>query len=289
MASSPPRLLCRNLFDTVQQYPLATVSASSEQVGREARRVGAYRRGRQWHEPQDAGTNPTGNWVRTDLGVGNTAAPTDAFIDRTHNLWGRTVYIEGSADGVTWPVSVGRTVAALSGTAYVPGGDPTSVWCVTEEGALWTRFPATTAYRYWRLRVPYSAAWWPVWPGIILGAGYQLTGYLASFDEDASERKVPTDESASGNRATGTVYSWRVLDLALSLIGATEYDAETRALRSLMFTRDVPAVIVPEPGGHPERAWMYKVDGTSWRMPKTKVYRAGTHRMREYLAKTGGS
>lgn len=289
MATSPPLIVCRNVFDTVQQYPLATVTASSEQTGREARRVGVYRRGRQWHEPADAGTNPLGNWVRTDLGVGQSVSQTAGFIDRSHNLWGRTVYIEGSADGVTWSVSIGRTVAALSGTAYVPGGDPTAVWCVTEEGALWTRFPATTALRYWRLRVPYSAAWWPVWPGIILGPAYQLTGYLTAFDDDASERKVATEDSMAGVRATGSVYSWRVLELGLSLIGDAEYDAETRALRALMFARDVPAVIIPEPSEHAARAWMYKYDGTAWGMAKTKTYRSGRHRMREYMAKQGGS
>jgi hypothetical protein len=36
-------------------------------------------------------------------------------------------------------------------------------------------------------------------------------------------------------------------------------------------------------GTHPERAWMYTYDGTSWGMPKSRVYRSGRLVGREHM------
>ena len=273
-----PLLFIDNVFDTVALYATGTIDALTEVAGREAFRVADYRRDRTaWQATGDG--NPTGAWVRVDLGAGVTRAIDYLFIDRGHNLWGKTINLEGGSDGAAWPTSVAFNVPA-SGTV---GGDPT--WpniAVTEEGALYSiKDIALAAKRWWRLRPSYGAGFIPLIPGIMAGMKTQLLGYSNVFDEDAGERTEAAETSAAGYRASATTYTWRTAELGLTYIGAQEYDNTIRELRRLMFGLNQPWVLLMDYATSPARGWMFQYDGRSWGMPKSRVYRAGRIRGRE--------
>ena len=290
MTPKTPLLMAHNVFDRVNQYPAATISASTEVVGHEAYRVSTYRRDRQWWQALDDGGGPLGMWnqVRVDLGVGVTAAADYLYIDRGHNLWGRTVYaVNAGIDDATAFDEERHFVVPALGTV---GGDPTTGFCVTEEGALYVLFTVPMlARRYWRVEVENVVGFVPVIPTLMLGTRTQLLGYSATFDEDAGGRKQAggSAESDAGYRASGRTYSWRTLDLDLKYIGASEYDGTMRNLRSLLFERAVPCVAVQDYGTNPERAWMYQLDGDSWSFGKSRVYRSGRIRLREMAPRLG--
>jgi hypothetical protein len=153
VAPQTPLLLVDNLFDAVGCYPGATLDASSEVIGREAFRAVDYERDRsQWEPASDGGGSDL--WIRVHLTV--TRAVDYAFLDRGHNLAGKTIYLEGSDDGASWPTSVALTVpSAIGGTPASPA------MTGTEEGAAWTIVPATTARAWWRFRFPYASGFVP--------------------------------------------------------------------------------------------------------------------------------
>lgn len=277
MAPTTPLLLIDNVFDTVGLYPAATLTASSEVVGHEGFRVADYRRDRTYWQTPAAGGD---EYVKVDLGSGNTRAVDSIFIDRGHNLWSiaNGVGVQRSDDGSTWTLEKAFAVPAST----VVGGDPTSsTLAVTEEGALWAIFTKSAAHRYWRFLIGTGFAPSAIVPGLILGLRTQLLGYSTTFDEDAGQRTQTSQQSTAGYRATDTTYAWRTVTLGLSLIGATEYDATIRSLRDLLFAKNQPAVVFMDYGTRPERGWMYQLDGTSWAMAKQRVYRSGQITFRE--------
>lgn len=286
-----PFVLVKNGFDVITQYASGAITTSSEVTGREARRVGAYRRDRQGWQPLDDGAanTPQGNWVRTTLGTGITDTTSAGFIDRGHNLWGHSITWRGSANaGATWAVTVTRAVPALNADGTAPiGGDPTTGVCVTEEGALWMSWPTTSAYGTWELFVPYVASFIPFLPsGVILGQGYQLSAFSAVLDDDAGARKMASEESDAGYRATGIIYNWRTALLQLSLIGDPEYDSQIRLLRTLIFARGAPLFYVWDWGTRPERGGLFTLDATAWAWGKRTVYRSGVIPLREHMHRT---
>lgn len=272
-----PLVLADNVFDTYNLYTAATMDAISFVAGRDPFHIADYRRDRSWWQPttDGGGTNP---WVRVDLGAGITRAADFLFIDRGHNLWGRSVNLQGGDDGAAWPTSFTRTVPAL-GTV---GGDPTTAtMAVTEEGALYSLITAGTPRRWWRITTTYSAAFIPILTGVMAGLRNQLLGYSTIFDEDASERTPPGDTSAAGYRGSNLLYSWRTCELGLKYIGATEYDTTIRTLRRLLFEKNQPFALFMDYLTNPERGWLFQYDGTTWGLPKTRVYREGRLRGRE--------
>jgi hypothetical protein len=278
MPAQTPLLLIDNIFDNVALYQAALVDASSEVAGREAFRVASYRRDRQaWQPTSDH--NPNGGWVRVDLGAGVTRGVDFLFIDRGHNLWGKTVTLEAGDDGAAWGTSQAFTVPAI-GTV---GGDPT--WpsiAVTEEGALYSLKATTWATKRWfRFRVNYVAAFIPIVTGLIAGLKSQLLGYSNVFDEDAGERTESQETSQAGYRGSAVTYSWRVAEIGLAYIGSAEYDASMREIRRLLFQLNQAFVLFMDYGGYPARGWMFQYDGRSWGMSKTKVYRNTRWRFRE--------
>lgn len=274
MQPQTPTLLLDNLADTVQQYPLGTLTASSERPGYEVDRIADYRRERtSWQ----ASAAATAHQIDIDLGAGVSRAVDSLYLDRGHNLNGTTVSVYSSADGSAYTSAVARAVPA-AGTL---GGDPTTGVCVTEEGAAYLFFPLTAAHRYWRISVAQASTFQAVVPGVILGKKLQLINFSATFDEDQGERTQPTQTATAGYRGTDTTYAWRLIELDLRYVGGPEYDASIRAARALLFERNAPWVCVMDYGNYPERAWMYQYDGTTWAMPKTRVYRAGRIRGRE--------
>jgi hypothetical protein len=251
------------------------VSADANRTGHEPWRVADYRRERDsWQVP----TAAANHWLKVDMGAGVTKSVDYLFIDRGHNLWGATVVLQGSTDNFVGSIVTVNTfvVPAVGTLGGVPGN---ANLAVTEEGALYALLTATTAYRYWRLLV--STNMTPIVTGLQVGTRFQLLGFPASYDEDAAERTEQSSVSPAGYRGVDTTYSWRVLDLALALIGATEYDASIRRIRDLLFDHNEPLVIVMDYGTRPERAWMYQVDGRSWALPKKRTYREGRIRFRE--------
>lgn len=267
MSAQTPLVLLDNVFDVIGLYPSGVIATSSEVVGREGFRVADYRRDRTWWQPTTDGGGAD-NYVRVQLGAA--AAIDSVWLDRGHNLGGRTVYLEGSPDGATWSTSLQLNVPnAVGGTPAQPA------MCQTEEGAAWTLFNLTTARLFWRLRVPYSAGFVPVVPGIIAGARTQLLGYSSTFDEDAGGRTTATQQSTAGYLASDTTYAWRTVTLDLKYIGAAEYDSTMRKLRDLMFAKNQPWFCAMDYGTRPERGWLYQFDGASWAMAKQRVYRSG--------------
>lgn len=279
MPPQTPLLFVDNVFDTVQLYAGATIDAVSESAGREAFRVADARRDRSsWQAANDGAGNPT--WVRSHL----TAVRGVDYIalDRGHNLAGKSVFLEGSADGATWSISQQIDVPA----AGVVGGNPAApTMAQTEEGVAWTLTASLAARAWWRLRIPYTAAFVPIVTGVMAGLRTQLLGFSDVFDEDAGNRTESTESSTAGYRASETTYSWRTVELALRLIGATEYDGTMRTLRALLFAKNQPAMVFMDYGTYPERGWLYQYDGTDWAMAKQRVFRSGRIRMRELGAR----
>lgn len=273
-----PLLAADNVFETIYQYPTAALTASSEAVGREPRRVADGRRDRTWWE---AATDGGGNdhWLKADLGVGASGAVNYLFIDRGHNLWGQSLSVSrGDVDG-SWTETRALTVPA-AGTV---GGNPESTtMAVTEEGALYAFWTPAAATRYHVLFILDVAAFIPKVTGAMLGTRVQLLGYSATFDDDAGSRKMASGESDAGYLATGRIYHWRTLELDLKLIGAAEYDGAIRGLRRLLFEQGAPVLAVMDYETRPERAGLFAYDGRDWGFPTRKVHREGRIRLREH-------
>jgi hypothetical protein len=272
---NPPLLLVDNVFDAINLYPGAVVDATSEADGHEAFRVGDYRRDRTWWQAVNDGGG-VDHRVRVHLPFD--VSVDSVFFDRGHNLAGKTVYLEGSLDGASWPLSIALNVpSAVGGSTTVPN------MCQTEEGAAWA-LSGTTAFRpWWSIRIPYTASFVPIVTGLIVGTRTQLLNYSNTFDEDAGSRTQPTTQSTAGYRANDRTYSWRTVTLGLELIGATEYDGTIRTARSRLFDLNQPWVCAMDYGTHPERAWMYALDATTWTMAKSRVYRSGRIVGREHM------
>ncbi|HEY7195510.1 MAG TPA: hypothetical protein VH439_17335 [Gemmatimonadales bacterium] len=273
-----PLLLVDNFFDTVNLYPLATLVGSSEATGREAFRVADYRRERSWWQPTAAAAN---SGLSVDLGAGVSLAADYVFLDRGHNLWGHSILLQSGVDGVTFPTAVWTRVvpALLAGGAFPVGGDPTTGWSVTEEGAVWTLFTGAAAKRGWN--IVFIDNFLPTIPGVMIGARTQMFGFSKVFDEDAGERISPVDVSAAGYRGGSRPYAWRTCLLDLGAIGANDYDTTMRQIRRWLFERNQPWVLCLDYAGHPERAWLFQYDGTTWGFPKSRVLRAGQIKGRE--------
>jgi hypothetical protein len=272
---NPPLILVDNVFDTVNLYPGAVIDATSEAAGHESFRVADYRRDRTWWQAANDGGS-SDHRIRVQLPA--TAVVDSVFFDRGHNLAGKSVFVEGGADGATWPTSVQVNLpSSLGGTPAAPTMDQ------TEEGAAWSLFAPTTARLWWSIRIPHSAGFVPIVTGVILGLRTQLLGFSKTFDEDAGGRTQSSTQSTAGYRANDRTYSWRTVALDLDLIGATEYDGAIRTARSRLFDMNQPWVCAMDYGTHPERAWMYTLDATTWSMPKTRVYRGGRIVGREHM------
>lgn len=276
MAPQTPLLLVDNLLDVNSLYVAGTLVASSSLTGREPYRVIDARRERSWWQTAGAATGPT---LGVDLGAGNTANPDYLFLDRGHNLAGKTVWVQYSDDGITYTTLIALVVPA----AGVIGGDPTTGFTQTEEGACYALFAAAAAaHRYWLLVFHPGVSYQPVVTGAMLGKRTQLLGYSRTRDEDAGNRTEIQEMSRAGYLGTDKRYGWRTFALDLNYIGATEYDATIRTVvRDWMFTRDQPFVGIIDYGTKPERAWLYRWDGTQFSAPMTRVTRGLQIRGRE--------
>lgn len=260
-----PLILVDNVFDRINLYPSATLLSSGDVAGREVQYVADYRRERTYWQ---AATSAAQRYIKSDVGAGVSVAVNSCWIDRGHNLWGKTIYIDSSTDDVTGS-STAALVVPAQGTL---GGNPATGWCVTDEGALYTIFATLPGGRYFRVYV--NDVWQPILTGVILGALSQVSMFSSVFDDDAGERSDRSEKSLiPGYVGRDRVYAARKISIELAYIGATEYDATVRSLRRTLFERDQPAVVAMNYGMNPERAWLYQYQGTAWNSPKKGVYR----------------
>lgn len=273
----PPLAMCDSVLDYVQLYPLAVVTASSSVAGFGVARLIDGRRHTSWLQFLDAGADPLGNWVRSDLGANGERPVNYLWIDRGHNLWGKTVIVEGGNDGAAFPASRSFVVPPLGSL----GGDPSQGFCVTIEGALYTLFSDMAPRRYWRIRLPYVAAFIAVIPGLMLGMRDQIWTYSSIYDDDARDRKVVAVESDAGWMAQWTSEPWRVWDVDLRTIGQQEYDATIVQLAERIFDKNQPAAAVLNWMRAPEKCWLFQLQGTSWRAPMQRVHRSMRLQLRE--------
>lgn len=265
MPSQPPLIMVDNVCDRINLYTLGTiVSRTTPLVGREQNFLADYRRERTYYQTLVGAVTPG---IQVDSGAGVAVAVDSVWIDRGHNLWGRTVNCEGGTDGATWfnPTLFSYVVPAF-GTV---GGDPTTGWCVTEEGALYTLPTNAVARQWWRLYDPGTTQW--LLTGVIMGRRVQLSspaGYSSVLDEDAGERTERSEGSlVPGYEGADRTYAARKVELRLAYIGATEYDAAIRGLRRTLYEVGQPAVVCMNYGTKPERAWLYKYRGKDWSSP----------------------
>lgn len=278
MAPQTPLLLVDNIFDQVNLYPGGAIAVSSEITGREGFRVADARRERSWWQPANDGGGSPGNWIAASLPGGATIQPDFIWIDRGHNLWGHLLEVSSSPTiGGAQTTRFSRVVPVL-GTV---GGDPTTGWCVTEEGAIYALANFVAPANSWRVNPPFASGLVYIIPGLMLGKRTQLLGFSRVKDEDAATRTEIQEVSRANYLGTDKRYAARTVTLDLAYIGATEYDGTIRTLRRQLFELDQPAVVCMDYGTHPERAWLYRYQGTQFSAPQTRVSRATQFTMRE--------
>jgi hypothetical protein len=275
VASNPPLVLVDNLFDRTNLYTAAVLTSSTVAQGRDAAYAADYRRERSFWQPAAAAAYAG---ITVDIGAGNTRSPDSLWLDRGHNLWGKTVQVVSATDaGITAGLTTTSLTVPAQGTI---GGDPTgATMCATEEGALYSLFAAHPARRYFKVQVVEN--WQPIVTGIILGVRVQLQVYSSKLDEDAGGRVAKSQESDAGYLAVDRVYAYRTIELNLSLISAAEYDATIRYLRRLLFEINQPFVVVMNYGRWPERGWLYQHSPNTWSGAMQRVYRQAMIQARE--------
>lgn len=274
MAPQTPLILCENFFDVVTFATSGSLTASSQITSREVYRIADARRDRSWWQ---AATSAANHGIAIDLGAGVSIAADYVWIDRGHNLWGHNVTLQAGTDGVTFPTNIFSRAVPVLGTL---GGDPTTTWCVTEEGALYTLFAGAPAKRGWNLVFPDTMQ--PIVPGAMLGRRAQLVLFSRVKDEDGMNRTEIQETSRAGYLGTDRRYPWRTITIDLGKIGAADYDAQIRTLRTQLFELDAPWFCVMDYGTKPERGWLYRWDGTRYSAPLgTKTYRQNTITGRE--------
>lgn len=279
MASQTPFILVENVFDRINLNPLATLSTPQAVLpGREVQYIADYRRER---TACQAAAATAVNEVRVDLGAGNTAQVDMIWIDRGHNFWGLNITVQ-TGDDPTWVAAAADTYARAVPAFGTVGGDPTTGYCVTEEGAIYTIFALSSARRCFRAGVA-SGALQSIFTGVVLGKRVQLLGYSSVVDEDAGDRNVRSEASLiAGYSGEDRTYSARKIEIRLKNIGATEYDSSIRRLRRLLFDVNQPFLCCTNYGVKPERTWLYKPQGNSWSSPTAGVYRSATITGYEY-------
>jgi hypothetical protein len=267
--------LVDNVFDRINLYPGAALTSSATRPGTSVFYAADYRRERTFWQ---SAASATFNLISTVPPVSTSVD--SIWLDRGHNLWGKTIRVESSSlDGSTIYGAVHLAVPALVGDVYVPGGDPSTGMCVTEEGAVYSLFASMPASP--RHSVYCVDNWQPMITGVILGRRYQLDSYPIKLDEDAGGVQYVSRTSDAGWEASDRAYPFATLELALETIGDTEYNTKLRILRRLLVNRREPAAICMNWGTHPERMRLYQSNMKSYAFGTQRVHRKGTFTFRE--------
>ncbi|HEX8321038.1 hypothetical protein [Longimicrobium sp.] len=191
-----PLFLIENLANQVM-FPAHLVTASSEASRAEVWRVATGRRS--WRDRWTPGTDDAESWIRIEC-----ASPRSVdmlVLDRGHNLAGRRVILEASADGFVANVTPVLDVV-IPAAAAVPGSIDGDAGALTEEGAWLKRFPAVAAAD-WQLRVPaMGPGLRPEIVGLWVGRAWSPLQYLdlpwGDESIDLQYQAVTTDAAWSG-------------------------------------------------------------------------------------------
>lgn len=191
-----PLLLVENLFSTVQ-FPNHTVAANETASGREAFRVADGRRSSlDYWSPTTANAEA---WIKVTMD--RVRAFNCIFLDRGHNLAGKTVALDSSFDDFTTYAS---PFSGVLPSAAAPGAITDSLGVRTEEGAWGYRLSAVRAAKYLRLRVPaMGAGLVPKVVGLWVGLALELPGLTLPVSHGAHELVGPIAKSDIGWMARG--------------------------------------------------------------------------------------
>lgn len=277
--STQPIVLVDNQYDRVFLYPAAVVDASSQQSDREVWRLVDGRRERTYWQP----ATDAEHWVRSTLGVGNEAYADYWWLDRGHNRWGTTIYLEFGNTGAAWPLSIPVILPPLSSGRIPVGGSPFGGQvAVTEEGACYGFFPKTGPWLWRRTRFPALGGGTLTTIGQhAIGLKHQFTGYSGILDPDNGERTQSTGQSRVGYRAVDTTYSWRLWEFRFQHIQRPEYFDRIRRLSRLLFNRNQPCYSLPNAGLYPFIGGLFQYDGTRYSAPTERTYHRVTYTLRE--------
>ncbi len=144
-----PVFLIENYFSS-SQFSTHVVSAIQEAAGKQAFRVGDGRRIQLDHWSSTSLNVEA--WIKVDCV--STKSATGIALDRGHNLAGKSVVLERSANDSGWTNVFTATIPA---TAATDGDIDDANGITTDEGAWLKRF-ASVSDRYWRLRIPAMGA-----------------------------------------------------------------------------------------------------------------------------------
>ncbi len=214
-----PAFLIENYFSDIQ-FPTHVISAISEGAGTEAFRVATGRRSSldRW--------SPTAlnleAWIKVDLTTSKSA--TACIIDRGHNLSGKTVVLERSANDSGWNQVFSVTIPA---TAATDGDFDDANGITTDEGAWVKRF-ASVSDRYWRLRIPAMGAnLKPDIIGLWVGNTWEPGKLTIPMLDEQAEVVTLRSQSDRGWQGNTQVVRRRTGELFLQLDAAAEPAALT--------------------------------------------------------------
>jgi hypothetical protein len=256
MAPQTPLLLVDNVFDTVQQYPTGTSRPTSERTGHEAWRVATTGASGAPGRPRRRGR--ANHSVQVDLGAGVTRAVDSLFIDRGHNLWGKT---SRSATPTTASRRSRRSARDGAGGGHARRRSDVHDVLRDRGGRLWASSPRAAPRALARLYVVESMA--PVVPGSSSGCARSCSA------SRARSTRTPASAPRSSRRAGRLSRLRHDVLVAHARARARLHRRDRvrraiRALRELLFKRTSPWVVLHGLRHAPERAWMYQYDGTTW-------------------------
>lgn len=230
-----PLLLSDNLFNQ-RIYPANVITAVEETPGHEILNVGDGRRSQ-----FDYWTPVTTNVVQRVTVDAITAVSTSCCaLDRGHNLFGKTVTIDG-ADDVAFTTNVITPFSAALPSSITAGASIDGAnGALTEEGAWLKRYAVTAARRFWRLSVSaMGTGLKPVVVGLWLGRSYDPPAFFTPSSMEGAELHVATRVSEWFWRGRGPSTPARsgTLNLRFNTVG--DYEA-ARATLMLQYLRGRP-------------------------------------------------
>lgn len=243
-----PRFLVENFMNPIA-FDDHTITASSEEAGHEAFRVGAGRRSRlNFWTPTS--TNAEG-WVGVRCDQPRQADM--IAIDRKNNLAGHQIKVQASDDNFS-------TVQTLVDTT-IPSNKSTfqaldsSFGALTEEGAWVHQFSATTA-NDWRLLIPaMGSGLKPEVGGLYIGKSFEPR-YLIALPFGWGDRRLSFDEVQSNTAWVGAFNTAQRIerDFQLKLKSDDEYDRARYHIEEQFLKRRPMWIVFDQ--DRAERTWL---------------------------------
>lgn len=212
-----PVFLIENYFSS-SQFSTHVVSAIQEAAGKQAFRVGDGRRIQLDHWSSTSLNVEA--WIKVDCV--STKSATGIALDRGHNLAGKSVVLERSANDSGWTNVFTATIPA---TAATDGDIDDANGITTDEGAWLKRF-ASVSDRYWRLRIPAMGAdLKPEVVGLWVGNTWEPGALTLPHQDEYAETMVGVTENTLGWQSGTQAVRRRTGELALQLATTAEVAA----------------------------------------------------------------